>query len=515
MKLSSMILTLALLSMFSLVMANGNVIIDENFDNVASIDDLGFELQEGGTSEIKIGEFPSFIDKSLQIVCHDDGEARATLPVNLDNGLLVVEWDWYATSWNEFQIEGELAAGGADDVCHIRAREDHMGYITGKSPATDIEDTLAVAPRENWYNMKVVFDIDQGMVSYYVDDTLRVTDSPKKQRFLAYATGILWKSTGGEGSTYINNLKIIHYEMEEQVLVDKNFDGETTGEDPADFVLDEGGSSDISVADFPSFIDKSIKLDAEGDGECRLTYPLNIDHGKLIVEWDWYYTSYRFQLEGELEPGGSDDVVDITGREGTITAVRGRGASVDLHDTLVVAPNENWYKIKFVMDVDHDGAMYFVDDTLRKADLLKKERMLAYSTGILWKNGGDNECFINNLKITHRTLAEGAAVESKQFADVPESYSLGQNYPNPFNPATTINYTLKKPSEVTLTVYDILGHKVRTLTKAKQQAGFYNVTWDATDENGHRVANGVYIYQLKANDGEKEISRARKMMLLK
>jgi hypothetical protein len=42
---------------------------------------------------------------------------------------------------------------------------------------------------------------------------------------------------------------------------------------------------------------------------------------------------------------------------------------------------------------------------------------------------------------------------------IPNAFNLEQNYPNPFNPATTINFSIPKASNVKLTVYDILGRK--------------------------------------------------------
>jgi hypothetical protein len=89
---------------------------------------------------------------------------------------------------------------------------------------------------------------------------------------------------------------------------------------------------------------------------------------------------------------------------------------------------------------------------------------------------------------------------------LPTEYTLYQNYPNPFNPVTTIKYDLPNTSDVSLIIYDILGRKVKELVNTKQQAGRYEVQFDASN-----LASGVYIYQLIA---EKYMS-SRKMILLK
>jgi len=94
---------------------------------------------------------------------------------------------------------------------------------------------------------------------------------------------------------------------------------------------------------------------------------------------------------------------------------------------------------------------------------------------------------------------------------VVDGYKLGQNYPNPFNPAT--NITLEIPSDelVTLTIYDMLGHAVKTLVKQNLTQGVYSVTWDGKDNSGVIVPAGTYVYQLKAGD----VVKMQKMTYIK
>jgi subtilisin family serine protease len=122
---------------------------------------------------------------------------------------------------------------------------------------------------------------------------------------------------------------------------------------------------------------------------------------------------------------------------------------------------------------------------------------------------------IVNAKAAIDYLARNADTTKEPF---PHGYSLGQNYPNPFNPGTRIEFVLPEASTVELTVYDILGRKVRTLVQGNYPTSTgipYHVMWDATDQSGRRVASGVYIYRLSAR-GTSGIatSLARTMLLL-
>jgi subtilisin family serine protease len=109
--------------------------------------------------------------------------------------------------------------------------------------------------------------------------------------------------------------------------------------------------------------------------------------------------------------------------------------------------------------------------------------------------------------------ALGGTPAPKMEADIalPDKLTLYQNYPNPFNPATTISFRLEQKARVNLTVYNILGERVKVLIDGDREAGSQAVTWDGTDANGASVASGVYFYRLTADDQ----TLTRKMSLLK
>jgi hypothetical protein len=85
-------------------------------------------------------------------------------------------------------------------------------------------------------------------------------------------------------------------------------------------------------------------------------------------------------------------------------------------------------------------------------------------------------------------------------------FRLDQNYPNPFNPVTTIQFTLPKPGQVNLKIYDVLGREVMTVIDKKMEVGVHKIPVNA---NG--LSSGVYFYRLIAA----HYVKTRKMVLLK
>jgi hypothetical protein len=88
----------------------------------------------------------------------------------------------------------------------------------------------------------------------------------------------------------------------------------------------------------------------------------------------------------------------------------------------------------------------------------------------------------------------------------PKTFALEQNFPNPFNPLTTIRYQIPETAKVNLEIYNTLGQKVATLVNKEQEAGYYDVNFNAS-----RLASGVYVYRITAGKHHS----VKKMMVLK
>jgi hypothetical protein len=112
--------------------------------------------------------------------------------------------------------------------------------------------------------------------------------------------------------------------------------------------------------------------------------------------------------------------------------------------------------------------------------------------------------FLDAVKVKDKNIP--TAVEN-QTPLVVNQYMLHQNYPNPFNPTTAISYQLKNSSNIHLAVYNLLGKEISVLASGSQEAGYYQVNWNATD-----FASGVYFYRLISDDG---FVQTRKLLLMK
>ena len=93
----------------------------------------------------------------------------------------------------------------------------------------------------------------------------------------------------------------------------------------------------------------------------------------------------------------------------------------------------------------------------------------------------------------------------------PVQHRLGDSYPNPFNPAVVLPLDLAKDAAgVSLTVYDVLGRRVRQVWQGPLGAGRHRFVWDGRDAVGKAVAAGVYLYQVEV-DGQVEAKKTTKL----
>ena len=144
----------------------------------------------------------------------------------------------------------------------------------------------------------------------------------------------------------------------------------------------------------------------------------------------------------------------------------------------------------------------------------------AMTTSLLAQNGNDSTL---GKSLNKRLLVKGPVDMQSRLNDliksrfgieenkgnkvIPTKYFLYNNYPNPFNPTTTIRLDIPERTNIELSVYNILGQKVKTLiANETKDPGRYEVSF-----NGNSLASGVYVYRLITRN----YSQSKKMLLIK
>jgi len=90
-------------------------------------------------------------------------------------------------------------------------------------------------------------------------------------------------------------------------------------------------------------------------------------------------------------------------------------------------------------------------------------------------------------------------------------FVLYQNYPNPYRFHTTISYAIPKSGTVSLKIYNIKGQLVKAIVNEYKEKGYYTEIWNGRNDNGKKLANGIYFYKIKI-EGK---SKVKKMLLLR
>ncbi len=108
-------------------------------------------------------------------------------------------------------------------------------------------------------------------------------------------------------------------------------------------------------------------------------------------------------------------------------------------------------------------------------------------------------------------IKEITDVAENEAAFPPDRFYLTQNYPNPFNATTTIRYHLPQAAQVRISIFNVLGERVRTLADGYQPAGLHTLVWDGKNDKHETVSSGVYYYRMET----KRFHEMKKMILLK
>ena len=270
------------------------------------------------------------------------------------------------------------------------------------------------------------------------------------------------------------------------------------------------------------------------NGSAVLVNPVSIGEDEMLRFWAWYDIENNWDyayvqlstdggssfinLEGNIttndDPYGNNQGNGITGNSGGWVL-----AEFPLND---YAGRTVLLGMRYVTDgsVTDDG--FYADEfypveifgevNILSSDIIDTFYVVSgrdpgdYYYQVRARDAEDQWSVFSNREVAHVHPPTG--IDDSQ---LPVSLSLNQNYPNPFNPQTVISFSIPQRGLVQLTIYNILGSKVRTLVNSEIEAGEHVVIFDSIDDQGSPVAPGIYFYRLKTESD----ALTRKMVLIK
>jgi subtilisin family serine protease len=203
--------------------------------------------------------------------------------------------------------------------------------------------------------------------------------------------------------------------------------------------------------------------------------PLDFSTGSLLLT---FFEQHYFE-EGQEDFGVVEISHDSLGLQWTALGVPLRGTQSQWHKRdyfIAPEPGSNYARFRFRVQTDDQP------------------------------NAPKPGWFIDEVRLQPASII---SVRERQAAtSIPTAFALAQNYPNPFSLSTAAaNFTairidLPASAQVRLSIYDLLGRRVVTLMQGQQNAGVHSLQWNGVNQNGLRVAPGIYLCHLQAIAGD-------------
>jgi len=215
------------------------------------------------------------------------------------------------------------------------------------------------------------------------------------------------------------------------------------------------------------------------DGGLTWSDPVRINDDSNETAWQWFGTM-------SVAPNGRIDAVWLDTRDnlGTYLSSLYYSFSIDgglswsfnerlsdAFDPHIGWPDQNKMGDYFDMVSDDDGA------------------------NLAWAGtfNGEQDVYFGRISPEVTGTAESAKKADKQ---------LSQNFPNPFRKSTAIAFTIEKSSPVQLKIFNQMGVEVRVLVNEMKQAGNYSIMWNARDDSGRALPEGLYYCELILSNRE-------------
>jgi hypothetical protein len=258
----------------------------------------------------------------------------------------------------------------------------------------------------------------------------------------------------------------------------------------------------------------------------------------LTSNWDYHLQAYSPAIDK-----GDPSILDPDGSRSDIGMYGGPYGEIYTYQDLAPRPPRNLsaivdsgrVKLKWNKNTEADTSHYNIYRSLTPNFVIDSTKLIGSTTDTSFADiiGQEDERLYYKITCVDRQgnqsqPSEELMVNLTSINEYPitiNDYYLYQNYPNPFNPTTKIGYKLKERGYVKLMVYDIKGERIAVLVNEEQEAGYYEVEfnanmWEVVSRQsavGNSIASGIYLYRIEVI-GEGNIpvyTEMRKMVLVK
>jgi hypothetical protein len=145
-------------------------------------------------------------------------------------------------------------------------------------------------------------------------------------------------------------------------------------------------------------------------------------------------------------------------------------------------PTQNWYATSYLA-IDQGPIIAMIEN---------------YRSGLLWN------LFMANPEVQPMLDAIGFVPDSTTSVEDEinslNDFELLGNYPNPFNPNTTIVFNLPSRENVSITIYNQLGERIREIVNEELPVGENKVAWNGLNNDNISVSSGIYLYKISLDN---------------
>ncbi len=113
-------------------------------------------------------------------------------------------------------------------------------------------------------------------------------------------------------------------------------------------------------------------------------------------------------------------------------------------------------------------------------------------------SNGDSQTDTHTV-LVYGLMRPGNTQNSFNSSLIPDEFAFS-NYPNPFNSETNIRLALPTEENVSISIFNSMGQKIKSIVSKKLQPGFYNFRWDGKDSSGSSISTGLYIIYVKTKN---------------